>query len=228
MPSTSVVANADAVPRRADRRGRAGRIGESERDVVVIGAGPAGLSAALELERVGVRPLLLDQAEHVAASWRGRYDRLHLNTPAAHSHLPGRRFPKDTPTFPTRDRLVEHLEHFSRSDGIDLALGTQVEQITRRDERWLVETSSGEIQARQVVVATGYEGTPSIPAWRGRDEFAGRLLHSCEAVAQRVPSGAFNTIPVWRRTSLRVVVSRDSCCRRTCGIGCRRIIWRGS
>ena len=41
------------------------------------------------------------------------------------------------------------------------------------------------------------------------------------------PSAAFNTIPVWRRTSLKAVVSRGFCCRRTSGIGCRRIIWRG-
>jgi cation diffusion facilitator CzcD-associated flavoprotein CzcO len=180
MPSTTVAANDDTAPRSADRRDSPPRTEYVERDVVVVGAGPAGLSAALELERVGVRPLVLDQAEHVAASWRGRYDRLRLNTPAAHSHLPGRRFPKGTPTFPTRDQLVEHLERSSRSDGIDLELGTRVERITRRDQYWLVQTSSGEIPARQVLVAAGYERTPSIPAWNGREAFAGRLLHSSD------------------------------------------------
>jgi cation diffusion facilitator CzcD-associated flavoprotein CzcO len=180
MSSATVAANADAAPRRVDKRESTRRAGGIERDVVVVGAGMAGLSAALELERAGVRPLVLDQAEHVAASWRGRYDRLRLNTPAAHSHLPGRRFPGGTPTFPTRDQLVAHLEHFSHSDGIDLQLGTQVERITPLDDGWLVKTSSGEIRARQVVVATGYERAPSIPAWKGRDEFAGRLLHSSE------------------------------------------------
>jgi hypothetical protein len=180
MSSTAVATNADAAPRRVDRRESTRRAGGIERDVVVVGAGMAGLSAALELERAGVRPLVLDQAEHVAASWRGRYDRLRLNTPAAHSHLPGRRFPKGTPTFPTRDQLIEHLVRSSRSDGIDLELGTRVERITRRDQRWLVQTSSGEIPARQVLVATGYERTPSIPAWNGRDAFAGRLLHSAD------------------------------------------------
>lgn len=113
-----------------------------------------------------MRPLVLDQAKHVAASWRGRYDRLRLNTPAAHSHLRGRRFPKGTPTFPTRDELVEHLERHVHSAGIDLELETRVERITHRDQRWRVQTSSGEIPARQVVVATGYEHTPSIPDWR--------------------------------------------------------------
>jgi cation diffusion facilitator CzcD-associated flavoprotein CzcO len=152
----------------------------SERDVVVIGAGPAGLSAALELERVGVRPLVLDQAKDVAAAWRRRYDRLRLNTPAAHSHLPGRRFPKGTPTFPTRDQLVEHLEQGSCSAGIDLELGTRVDRVAHHEQGWIVDTSRGEVRTREVVVATGYEHTPWIPAWKGRDEFAGRLLHSSE------------------------------------------------
>ena len=39
-----------------------------------------------------------------------------------------------------------------------------------------------------------------------------------------VPSGWFNTISAWRRTSLRVVVSRGFCCRRMSGIGSGRII----
>ena len=180
MPPTTTATSPDADPRRADRLESVRRTGESERDVVVVGAGPAGLSAALELERVGVRPLVLDQAEHVAASWRGRYDRLRLNTPAAHSHLPGHRFPKGTPTFPTRDQLIEHLADCSRSAGIDLELGTKVERVARREQGWIVDTSRGEVRTRQVVVATGYEHTPWSPAWKGRDEFAGRLLHSCE------------------------------------------------
>jgi cation diffusion facilitator CzcD-associated flavoprotein CzcO len=180
MPPTTAAMHTDANPRRAEGLESIRRTGESEREVVVVGAGPAGLSVALELERVGVRPLVLDQATHVAGSWRGRYDRLRLNTPAAHSHLPGRRFPKGTPTFPTRDQLVEHLERASRSAGIDLELGTRVERISRQEQRWIIDTSRGEVRTRQVVVATGYEHTPWIPTWNGRDEFAGRLLHSSE------------------------------------------------
>ena len=180
MPPTTTVANSDANRRRVDTGQSARRTEASERDVVVVGAGPAGLSAALELERVGVRPLVLDQATQVAAAWRGRYDRLRLNTPAAHSHLPGYRFPKGTPTFATRDQLVEHLEQGSRNAGIDLELGTRVERIADQALGWIVDTSRGEVRTRQVVVATGYEHTPWIPSWKGRDEFAGRLLHSSE------------------------------------------------
>ena len=152
----------------------------NERQVVVVGAGPAGVSVALALKDVGVRPLVLDRAEEVGSAWRDRYDRLRLNSPRPLSHLPGRRFPKGTPMFPTREQVIEHLEHHAHEDGIDLQLGTRVDRIARDDGRWVVHTSAAEIRAAQVVVATGYQHRPLIPDWGGRDSFTGQLLHSSE------------------------------------------------
>jgi cation diffusion facilitator CzcD-associated flavoprotein CzcO len=148
-------------------------------EAVVVGAGPAGVAAALALKDRGVRPLVLDKAEQVASSWRSRYDRLRLNTPRFDSHLPDRRFPKGTPMFPTRNQMVEYLEHHAAEPGVDWQLGTQVDRI-HADGHWLIETSAGQVRAPQVVVATGYEGTPLMPDWSGRDSFEGRVLHSIE------------------------------------------------
>lgn len=152
-----------------------------ESQVVVVGAGPAGLSTALALTDRGVSPLVMDRANEVAASWRGRYDRLRLNTSRPLSHLPGRRFPKGTPMFPTRDQFVEHLQSRSREQGIELRLATSAERIDRDATGWLVQTSAGEpIHSLHVVVATGYENKAVIPDWPGRESFTGMLLHSSE------------------------------------------------
>lgn len=148
----------------------------ADRGVVIIGAGPAGISAALSLKDNRIRPLLIDRADVVAASWRGRYDRLRLNTGRQFSHLPGRPYPKGTPVFPTRDQVVAHLDRHAREDGIDLRLGTTVERIDRRTVGWRLTTSNGDLDARHVVVATGYQHTPLIPNWPGT--FNGELLHS--------------------------------------------------
>lgn len=157
----------------------------NERDVVVVGAGPAGIAAAVTLKDRGVRPLLVDQAEQVASAWRGRYDRLRLNTWRPFSDLPGRPFPKGTPTFPSRDQLIEYLDRHAHEDGIDLKMGTRVDRVDAGDPAWRVVTSDGEIPARQVVIATGYEQVPFIPEWPGRSEFAGELTH---AAAYRNPA----------------------------------------
>jgi cation diffusion facilitator CzcD-associated flavoprotein CzcO len=152
----------------------------SERQVVVVGAGPAGVAAAVALKDRGLRPLVVDQADEVASAWRSRYDRLRLNTCRPYSHLPGRRFPRGTPMFASRDQLVEHLDRHAHEDGIELRLGTRVERIDRSDGRWALETSGGELRAPQVIVATGFEQTPIVPDWPGRDRFTGRFLHSSE------------------------------------------------
>jgi len=133
---------------------------------------------ALSLADRGLRPVLIEEAEHVGAAWRRRYDRLRLNTAKHFSHLPGRAYPKTTAVFPTRDDVVAHLEHFADDERIDLRLSTSVQRIDRRDAGWCVQTTAGPIDATHIVVATGYERVPIIPEWPGRRFFTGELLHS--------------------------------------------------
>jgi cation diffusion facilitator CzcD-associated flavoprotein CzcO len=145
--------------------------------VAVVGAGPAGVAMTVSLRDQGLRPLLIDKAE-VAASWRGRYDRLKLNTGRQFSHLPNRPYPKGTPTFPSRDQVVAYFDEHAREAGIELRLGTEVNRIDRLDGAWLLQTSTGDIVAHQVVVATGQQHTPLISQWPGADGFSGKLMHS--------------------------------------------------
>lgn len=163
-------------------RGDAGSNGRPphRHDAVVIGAGPAGVAAALALKDAGVRPLIVDRADRVASSWHRRYEGLRLNTWRRYSQLPGRPFPEGTPTFPTRSQVIEYLERHASEDGIEVRLRTAAERIERDDGGWLVRTSAGELRAPEVVVATGYENRPVIPEWSGRDEWNGQILHSSE------------------------------------------------
>ena len=68
--------------------------------VVVIGAGPSGVSMALSLADRGLRPVLIEEADHVGPAWRRRYDRLRLNTGKQFSHLPGRAYAKGDTRVP--------------------------------------------------------------------------------------------------------------------------------
>jgi cation diffusion facilitator CzcD-associated flavoprotein CzcO len=152
----------------------------SDAQVVVIGAGPAGVAAAVALKDRDLHPLVLDAADEVASSWRSRYDGLRLNTCRPYSHLPGRRFPRGTPMFASRDQVVEHLDRHAHEEGIELQLGTRVERIDRSNGQWGLDTSRGELRTPQVIVATGFEQEPVIPDWPGRERFAGQLIHSRE------------------------------------------------
>jgi cation diffusion facilitator CzcD-associated flavoprotein CzcO len=148
--------------------------------IIVIGGGPGGIGAALALKDVGLRPFVIERAASVASSWRGRYDRLRLNTCRWLSHLPDRRFARGTPLFPTREDLIAHIDEHAREAGIEIRLETRVNRVDAHDSGWRAETDGGAVESTQMVIATGYEGEPVIPNWEGRNEFRGRLLHSAE------------------------------------------------
>jgi cation diffusion facilitator CzcD-associated flavoprotein CzcO len=152
----------------------------SDSDVLIVGAGPSGVASALALKDVGVRSLVLDRAEQVAAAWRARYDRLRLNTARPLSHLPGRPFAKGTSMFPSRDELIAHIESHAHEEGLRFRLGTRVDEIARADGGWIARTEDGDLTAPEMIVATGYQNEPVMGDWPGRDGFRGRLLHSAE------------------------------------------------
>jgi cation diffusion facilitator CzcD-associated flavoprotein CzcO len=152
----------------------------SDGRAVVIGAGPAGLASAAELRRRGVPVVVLERADAIAASWRGRYDRLRLNTSRWFSRLPGGRYARGTGIFPARDEVVGYLEGYARENALDVRLRTRVERIDSNGAGWTVRTSAGDIDAEHVIVAAGYDHSPFIPDWPGRERFEGQLLHAAD------------------------------------------------
>lgn len=146
--------------------------------VVVVGAGPSGVAMAVSLRDRGLHPVLVDRADEVGSSWRARYDRLKLNTGRQFSHLPDRRYPKGTGAFPTRDQIAEHLDRHAREPGIELRLGVALHRVDAGAGGWRLITSAGDIEARQVVIATGYEHTPHVPEWPGMSTYPSEVAHS--------------------------------------------------
>ena len=111
---------------------------------VVIGAGPAGLASAAELRRRGVPAVVLERGEGIATSWRGRYDRLRLNTSRWFSQLPGGSYARGTGVFPTRDEVVRYLEDYAARQR-----PRRAPEHARRPHRphgdgWVVRTSAGD------------------------------------------------------------------------------------
>jgi putative flavoprotein involved in K+ transport len=146
-------------------------------EIVVVGAGSAGLATAALLQREGLRPLVLEAGPEPGAAWRERYDRLRLHTPRLLSGLPGLRIPRRYGRWVTRDDLIEYFQDYTAVHDIDLRVDCKV---TRIEPSWTLHTSDGEIHADHVVVATGYNGAPFVPAWPGREWFTGELVHSSQ------------------------------------------------
>ena len=150
----------------------------SENDVLVLGAGPAGLAVAGCLVTRGVPTSVLDAGAAVGDSWRQRYDRLHLHTPRIQSGLPGLRPPRSGGRWLAKDDYAAYLAGYARRHGLEPELGVVAERVDRSGDGYTVSTDAGPRRAATVVVATGYQRVPVLPDWPGTEDFRGELLHS--------------------------------------------------
>ncbi|MFF0222845.1 flavin-containing monooxygenase [Streptomyces sp. NPDC004629] len=155
----------------------------ADRPVYVIGAGPGGLAAAHALRARGVRAVVLEKADRVGASWRRHYDRLRLHTTRRLSALPGLPIPRRFGRWVARDDMVRYLEKYAEFHALEIVTGVEVSRIERTADGtgWLLRASGGrELTGSAVVVATGYNHTPRVPDWPGRDAYPGTFLHAGE------------------------------------------------
>lgn len=148
--------------------------------VLVIGAGSAGLAAAGALRARGVAAVVLERGDGVGTAWRSRHDDLRLNTVRWLSTLPGPRIPRTAGRWVARDDYVRHLEDFARVNRIHVVPRVTARRIERGGPAWRVRTSDGDLEAAHVVVATGRERLPHVPAWPGRDTFVPPVLHASD------------------------------------------------
>lgn len=147
-------------------------------ETIIIGAGPAGLAVAGRLTQFGRPYILLEKADTIAPSWHNHYERLCLHTVKEHSDLPGMPMPAHYPTYVPRLDLIAYWESYARKMNIQPLFGQEVVKVKREKDHWITQTTAGIFQSENVVVATGYNRSPYLPEWPGRDAYKGRFLHS--------------------------------------------------
>jgi cation diffusion facilitator CzcD-associated flavoprotein CzcO len=155
---------------------------EAER-VVIVGAGPAGLSTAAALSRRGVDALVLDRGDRIGGSWTRRYERLHLHTIRRFSGLAHHGIPRTYSRYLSKDDYAAYLASYAERFGLRVALGESVVAVRpapSAELAWVVETSGRTVGAEVVVLATGHYAEPRVPSWEGIEEFPGRLVHSAD------------------------------------------------
>ncbi len=157
-------------------------------DVLIVGAGPAGLASAACLARRQIPFVLIEAERHVGARWRTHYDRLCLHTTKRYSTLPGLPFPREVGTYPSRSQVIAYLESYAARFGISPRFGEGLERASPSgvasdaayDAGWEVQTSSHRYRARHLVIATGLNRLPVRPVWPREELFRGHIVHSAD------------------------------------------------
>jgi len=147
-------------------------------DVLVVGAGQAGLALAYHLHRRGRQALLVDRNERIGDSWRARWDSLKLYSPASRDGLPGMPFPAGRTSYPTKDEMADYLEAYAARFAFPVLLGTEIESLTQEHGRFVARTGNSRIEAETVVVASGVFEKPFVPAFAAELSPAITQLHS--------------------------------------------------
>jgi len=132
-------------------------------DVVVIGAGQAGLAMGYFLARQRRRFVILEAADAVGTAWRGRWDSLVLFTPRRYDALPGLAFPGDPDGYPTRDEVIAYLDEYAATFDLPIDFNSPIRTLTKENGAFRIDVDGRQIAADQVVIATGPFHRPRTP-----------------------------------------------------------------
>lgn len=133
-------------------------------DVLVIGAGQAGLAVGRWLNQAGVSFKLIDGKNRIGDSWRHRYDSLVLFSSRAYSALPDLLLTGDPAGYPRKDEIADYLERYAQVMRLPMLLNEQVTSLTRTDRGFVAHTASARrIGATCVIIAAGPFQRPIIP-----------------------------------------------------------------
>jgi cation diffusion facilitator CzcD-associated flavoprotein CzcO len=160
---------------------------DREPDVLIVGGGHAGISAAVELKRIGLDALVIDKAGRVGDNWRLRYRGLKLHNKTPVNHLRYLPFPPTFPDYIPKDKIANWLESYVDIMEINFWTGTTFDdaEYDETEQRWTARVrrtdgTARTLRPRHIVLATSVSGTPNIPKIETLENFAGKVLHSSQ------------------------------------------------
>lgn len=128
-------------------------------DLVVIGAGPVGLAAALEATRSGLRTVVLEKGTLLHTLYRWPRE-MNFFSEARNLEIGGHPFPSAQPK-PTRREALAYYRRVAEVEQLDIRPYTEVTHLEGQAGAFTVHTPGGHFPSRHVVLATGYYDHPN-------------------------------------------------------------------
>ena len=134
-------------------------------ETIIVGGGQAGLAISYYLKREGREHLVLERASAVANAWRNqRWDSFTLVTPNFQVRMPGAEYNGTDPYgFMPLAGVVEYFDNYVKRFDLPVHCGVEVFSVEKTIDGYLVQTSEGNYETHNVVIATGLYQSPKIP-----------------------------------------------------------------
>jgi cation diffusion facilitator CzcD-associated flavoprotein CzcO len=165
-------------------------------DVLIVGAGHAGLGLAARLRQHNISTLVIDKEEQIGDNWRRRYHSLRLHNETVGNHMPYLPFPATWPVYAPKDMLADWMQFYAAA--MELNVWTSSEflhgEYNSESGRWnaqvaCLNASSKTLHPRHIVLSVGLVGAAKMPRIPGINDFRGILLHSTEDMNGLEPAG---------------------------------------
>ncbi|AKK02829.1 ArsO family NAD(P)H-dependent flavin-containing monooxygenase [Corynebacterium epidermidicanis] len=147
-------------------------------DVVIIGAGQAGLATAYYLRSHDLDVVLIDASPQPGGSWPFTWESLRLFSPWHISSLPGWRLPATADYYPTPGEIINYFTAYEQRYGFLVMRGYRVTEVSGHSPFQLTLSSGEQLSARVVINCTGNASRPFVPYVPGARDFSGTMLHS--------------------------------------------------
>lgn len=161
-------------------------------DTIIIGGGQAGLAMCHHLAHRGREHLLLER-DRLGGRWHSeRWDSLHFQFPNWSLRLPGHCYVGDDPDgFSHYLAVIDFLAAYARKVDPPARLGVDVKRVSRVDGGLRIETDSNELEARNLVIATGAFPHPLVPSFaKGISSAILQIHSSAYRSPDQLPEGA--------------------------------------
>ncbi|HZV69910.1 MAG TPA: YpdA family putative bacillithiol disulfide reductase [Saprospiraceae bacterium] len=127
-------------------------------DIIIIGAGPIGMTCALEAKRAGLNALMIDKGMLVNTLFHFPTNMTYFSTSQlleigevpfiSHGEKP------------TRKESLEYFRRVFESWKLNARFYELVENVTKKNDHFVVTTSKDALTSKAVIVATGFYGLP--------------------------------------------------------------------
>ena len=151
-------------------------------EVVIIGAGAAGIYTALALKKKGINTLILEKGKYEGASWRNMPKNLRLVSPPNSNKIDSF-FISDYFSDYRMSALefAKYLKEISQREKLDIKFDSKIESVEKVNSKFKLSFDSGEIlETKYLINATGYYSNPFIPIFPGACKTKIKQIHFAE------------------------------------------------